>query len=88
MKLIDFFTNLSGNDLMWLVSAHVLLRYHGNQFLRGLFLGNGRSHFNEKKPFSHRNVCVLSTLGFISGDMSRNSVYDRHHKVSPNLYYY
>ena len=36
-KLSDFFQNLSGNNLMWHVTAHVTWRFHGDHILTGMF---------------------------------------------------
>ena len=36
-KLGDFFQNLSGNNLIWHVTAHITWRFHGNHILTGMF---------------------------------------------------
>ena len=36
-KVGDFFQNLTGNNLIWHVTAHVTWRFHGNHILKGVF---------------------------------------------------
>ena len=36
-KLGDFFQNLSGNNLIWHVTAHATWRFHGNHILTSMF---------------------------------------------------